>query len=305
MPCQLAHPSLSTVNVIPNPTRGDQPKSAKGISWARPSSRPSTAGLLGLPLLSPSKASASAVDDTDRAWSVRRWKGLVSNSLRQMQKEGWRAKVRLGRSGASASVQSRLAQSGIDLLSALWIVEPESHHTKHGPREGDHLRTASSVGGASGPRSSGARPAQLSRTGYVVLLCLFLLGLREVFSLSTPKRIPHNSIKIGRGRDPFAVLRDFAPATSRAAAQGLPGHDRIWKTDLAAVDPVVAGEQGDTTAIVLHWKRTDNVEVIVAHLCQYSFFLHVTVWNNNPDVFLTREVSQIPVVLLSPFALPR
>jgi hypothetical protein len=74
----------------------------------------------------------------------------------------------------------------------------------------------------------------------------------------------------------------------------LPGQERLWKHDAAAVDAVADEKEGDTTAIVLHWKRTDNVDVIVANLCQYSFFKHVTVWNNNPDVFLTRDVSHVP-----------
>ena len=233
------------------------------------------------------RGSATDGDAKDKTWSVNRWKGLVSNSLRQMQREGWRAKVRLSRVNG-VPLQTKLAQRAVDLLSALWIVEPESSHSKHHSRTSD---SSKSLGGG-GPRPAGSRPPQhLSRTGYLVLACLFLLGLREVFSLSAARQKDYQSIMIGRGRDPFAVLQDFWPVVTRAGALGLPGQERMWKHEVGAVDGIVQEKEGDTTAIVLHWKRTDNVEVIVAHLCQYSFFKHVTVWNNNPDVFLTRDVS--------------
>lgn len=206
-----------------------------------------------------------------------------------MQRDGWRGKVRLGRA-TGVPLGTRLSQGAVDLMSALWIVEPQSSHTKHVSKGGDSHKGS----GEGGPRPGGPRPPRhLSRTGYFVLGCLFLLGLREVFSLSNSRPKDYQSIKIGQGRDPFAVLRDFAPSSTRIGALGLPGQDRLWKHEVGVADTVVDEKEGDTTAIVLHWKRTDNVEVIVAHLCQYSFFKHVTVWNNNPDVFLTREVSLV------------
>ncbi|GEM11861.1 CCR4-NOT transcription complex subunit 1 [Rhodotorula toruloides] len=63
-----------------------------------------------------------------------------------------------------------------------------------------------------------------------------------------------------------------------------------WIADQTSVGPYSdAKSAGDTTAIVLHWKRTENVAVILAHLCQYSFFDSVFVWNNNPDIRLTQQ----------------
>lgn len=259
--------------------------------------------------------------DGDKLWSVARWQGLVSNSVRQMQKKGWRGKERLSRAGGlgAASLQTRIEQAALDLLAALWIVEAEPAQPKPHAYEldGEDVKPPLGPGGippgTPGVRSAGLlpgarvrQPQVLSRTGYVVLVLLFFLGIREMVSFSASssssgrrRAIDHNSIKIGHGRDPFAVLRDFAPPTMRTAAMRLPGVDRTWKSGLEAVDPDVEQEQGDTTAIVLHWKRTDNVEVVVANLCAYAFFRHVTVWNNNPDIFLTREVSahRCPIAL--------
>lgn len=117
------------------------------------------------------------------------------------------------------------------------------------------------------------------------------------------------SIRV-KGRDPWAVLRDYE-GVQKPKTTGLPGWDTMWKLPLAfsAASSTTAGSglteanwgmesslgggggAGDTMAIVLHWKRTDNVRVIVAKLCQYEFFEGVFVWNNNPEIRLTREVS--------------
>lgn len=46
----------------------------------------------------------------------------------------------------------------------------------------------------------------------------------------------------------------------------------------------------DVTAIVLNWKRFDNVKLVVAYLCRFDFFRTVVIWNNNPDTPLSRTV---------------
>jgi hypothetical protein len=47
----------------------------------------------------------------------------------------------------------------------------------------------------------------------------------------------------------------------------------------------------DVTAILLNWNRLDSLVRVVEHLCRYDdIFAYVLVWNNNPDIALTREV---------------
>lgn len=66
------------------------------------------------------------------------------------------------------------------------------------------------------------------------------------------------------------------------------GQAKVWMRQ-EEEDERVYSEQGDTTAIVLHWKRTDNVRLIVAHLCQFTFFKNVLVWNNDPETPLSAQ----------------
>ncbi|SRR6266540_5309290 len=47
---------------------------------------------------------------------------------------------------------------------------------------------------------------------------------------------------------------------------------------------------GESTAILLNWNRLDNIKIIVKHLCQYSMFKEIFIWNNNIDVHLSDPV---------------
>ncbi|CAG8606516.1 9088_t:CDS:2 [Diversispora eburnea] len=47
---------------------------------------------------------------------------------------------------------------------------------------------------------------------------------------------------------------------------------------------------GKTTAILLNWSRIENLKIIVRHLCQYSMFKEIMIWNNNGDVHLSDQI---------------
>ncbi|KAK4048899.1 hypothetical protein OIV83_004455 [Microbotryomycetes sp. JL201] len=177
----------------------------------------------------------------------------------------------------------------------------------------------------------------LGKPGWSVVAILLLLGLRELFSSSGPAANinPAQNMKIS-GRDPFLVLESLGKSRTKRSRQTslvvrpLPGADSLWKRKIDLVNSktdhtvylyanedernarsrvVLEGEAPrDVTAIVLHWKRTDNVVVIVASLCQYTFFDTVVVWNNNPDIHLTREMfkaSRCPASRLRIYNSPR
>lgn len=50
-------------------------------------------------------------------------------------------------------------------------------------------------------------------------------------------------------------------------------------------------ESRKVTAVIISWKRLDNIRKIITHLCQYDMFLEIILWNNNPDVTLEHHVS--------------
>ena len=101
-------------------------------------------------------------------------------------------------------------------------------------------------------------------------------------------------------RDPHKLLAQLVPTSppSRYSTRINPPGADSEDSSLLTEDPLAqdlemyeeASEVGDTTAIVLHWKRTDNVRLVVAHLCRYTFFDSVLVWNNNPEIQLTHKV---------------
>lgn len=163
-------------------------------------------------------------------------------------------------------------------LSALWVVDEQEEHA-HGDEDMAGAGSGDSVLDRQG------KALRVSRVAYGVVLLLLLLGLREVLVLSTTEHA--RDVKIRR-RDPFQVLEDFAPKQKVASA--LAGQGRYWRSELGTNERYLDEEQGDITAVVLHWKRTENVVVIVAQLCQYSFFNSVFIWNNNPEIQLSREV---------------
>jgi len=44
---------------------------------------------------------------------------------------------------------------------------------------------------------------------------------------------------------------------------------------------------GEATAVLLNWSRLENLKIIVKHLCKYSIFKEIMIWNNNGDVHLS------------------
>ncbi|GAA5872830.1 hypothetical protein JCM1840_005863 [Sporobolomyces johnsonii] len=229
--------------------------------------------------------------------SIQRWRNSIAAQVAQLQREGWRkgllGRARLSRGGPPITPKTALdavIRASMRGLSALWVEEKPSAM---------HLHADSDL-----PPRSTKRPAALSRLGQLVVLCLLLLGLREVIGYSRPR--PRGKIRV-KGRDPFDVLADLEPSPSLFTTS-LPGSDRLLKVEPVASDGYVDMRGGDVTAVVLHWKRTENVGVILASLCQYSFIDSITVWNNNPDIQLTPKTfatSRCPASKLRIYNSPR
>lgn len=186
------------------------------------------------------------------------------------------------------SPSSKLIDRGQRLLALLCVIEPASEHS-------GSLRSHVDVdaGSMSHPRNHRRRPGAIRPVGYVIVVLLLVVGLRAISSHPHSSRLSRARRRAGgvqvSQRDPQRVLSEYASLSPALRPRSLPGIDNFW-----IVDPTnPAGEdeaEGDTTAIVLHWKRTDNVKVIVAHLCQHEFFSEVFVWNNNPEIRLSTQV---------------
>ncbi|KAI9144821.1 hypothetical protein BKA69DRAFT_1054655 [Paraphysoderma sedebokerense] len=58
-------------------------------------------------------------------------------------------------------------------------------------------------------------------------------------------------------------------------------------------------ETEKVTAIILNYKRFENVQIIVDHLCRVDYITEILVWNNNVDVRLEFEVSRFHFIILS------
>lgn len=264
-----------------------------------------------------SSSSNTTGTDTFAAQAIRRVQNLV-----QVQQKWWKNERRsLTRTTAPGTPGGRSSRRDVaplakrlgDFLSIFYVTEdPRGGCT---PSSGGTIPLPSTSGFPTPspllasttrispyPRTT-KRPPALSRKGWLAVALLFLLGLRELVVLSRPGG-GRREVKI-RGRDPLATVAELKATERNGKGRGkgrpLPGTERLWKLKPASATPSpIAGEglerwadeevEGDTTAIVLHWKRTDNVKVIVADLCQYSFFQTVFIWNNNPDIHLTRQV---------------
>lgn len=168
-------------------------------------------------------------------------------------------------------------------------------------------------------RSHGARLLKLSqyldamrrklgigRASFLLLLFLLSWGLYEVIFNTSPvpseprsvSTMPHH-LHIST-KDPFKTLAQAGirlPATASAWTRsevegGIDAGDTA--VDSASSRRASLLRKQGTTAIVLNWKRTQNLVVILAHLCAYAgpVFEAVHVWNNNPDIFLTEEVRE-------------
>ena len=206
-----------------------------------------------------------------------------------------------------------------DRFVALWWVKPDptAPPTPRFPRRlpSDATTTAGGGGGADPPQTAynsahKKKRKQWNRNGLVqlVFVLLFLLGLFELLQAGTntgrkrsQRRRRVDSAKMNLAhRDPHKLLAQLVPTSppSRYSTRINPPGADSEDSSLLTEDPLAqdlemyeeASEVGDTTAIVLHWKRTDNVRLVVAHLCRYTFFDSVLVWNNNPEIQLTHKV---------------
>jgi hypothetical protein len=48
--------------------------------------------------------------------------------------------------------------------------------------------------------------------------------------------------------------------------------------------------QGMVTAVLLNWARLENLRLILVHLCKYTMFKEIVLWNNNPDSVINTKV---------------
>jgi len=86
---------------------------------------------------------------------------------------------------------------------------------------------------------------------------------------------PLDQLEAGR-QTPMQALQNIKiPSLTPESNSVLPTH----------VQPV----EKDVTAILLNWKRFSSLKILIEHLCQQPFIKHVTIWNNNPSVFLTKQ----------------
>lgn len=126
----------------------------------------------------------------------------------------------------------------------------------------------------------------VSRPAFFLLLCMLFLGALETFrnkDSKTTSLYKYPALLKVYAKNPFRTLREAGikiPSASRPQASQ------------ASLIPAAASNKAKTTAIVLSWKRLDNLVVILAHLCSHagSIFDGTIVWNNNPDIRLTAEV---------------
>ncbi|CAG8644601.1 9437_t:CDS:2 [Cetraspora pellucida] len=72
-----------------------------------------------------------------------------------------------------------------------------------------------------------------------------------------------------------------------------PSKEEIISQDIPSVDVLSnvfpTDGDGETTAILLNWSRLENLKIIVKHLCQYSMFKEIMIWNNNGDIHLSDQ----------------
>lgn len=222
----------------------------------------------------------SAKDKEAKASTAsRRFGQLVQNKLAQVD-----------RSYFGSIVSSRRWRSWlfVDSSTGSELLTPSQAHfgadARQMPRD-DGLRMGLRV------LDSSRRKLGLSRMASVLLLLLAILGLGEAWS--------HH---VSKGQHPEADrLHPWAAATRHKFLQTfhLQDEDRLPRT-LQPVEP-------DVSAILLNWKRLENLEILVKHTCSLPFVQTVLVWNvrillistsigvrrsidhqNNPDMFLTR-----------------
>ncbi|GAA5967764.1 hypothetical protein JCM8115_006439 [Rhodotorula mucilaginosa] len=307
----------AVTSATPAPATTPTPTSAHFPRQPSHSSVPSTAPPLDSPLLS------------DHAF---RWSASLANWITGQQPRRPRQRPSL------TLHNSRRGKSPWwDRFVALWWVKPDptAPPTPRFPRRlpSDATTTAGGGGGADPPQTAynsahKKKRKQWNRNGLVqlVFVLLFLLGLFELLQAGTntgrkrsQRRRRVDSAKMNLAhRDPHKLLAQLVPTSppSRYSTRINPPGADSEDSSLLTEDPLAqdlemyeeASEVGDTTAIVLHWKRTDNVRLVVAHLCRYTFFDSVLVWNNNPEIQLTHKTfatSRCPASKLRIYNSPR
>ncbi|GAA5855579.1 hypothetical protein JCM5353_005456 [Sporobolomyces roseus] len=194
-----------------------------------------------------------------------------------------------GRTGSVVRQTSGIIVNlGRKALDSLWVQDQPPRKSNTPRLHGDddlppHLRSPS--------LDSTKRP--LSRFGQFIVLCLLVLGLRELIGVGSSVNggRKKGGVKV-EGRNPFSVLKDLKPPSKYSTS--IPSLDSVSKVDTRnsiATEPQEGAFRGggDVTAVLLHWKRTENVGVILASLCQYDFIDSIVIWNNNPDIILTHK----------------
>ncbi|GAA5875879.1 hypothetical protein JCM8547_001693 [Rhodosporidiobolus lusitaniae] len=272
--------------------------------------------------------------------AVKRWKNLIHSELARLQREGFR-RAFFGRRGGGRGLTGPSAGGGGEedvkevlrkawkQFGTLWVTEGDALPAPASP---SHLHGDSDLPSSSSSSRRKATKRHLTRLGVVVLFLLTFLVLRSLIfpsssspSSSTKRRLTAREVTRLAWKSPHAVLRALSPPPSKFATS-LPGMSKLWVTspptssspsslsssfssfeDAGVGELGGGGPEGDVTAVVLHWKRTDNVRVILAHLCRYEFLDKVVVWNNNPEVTLTRETfsSSCPTPKLLIYNSPR
>jgi hypothetical protein len=53
---------------------------------------------------------------------------------------------------------------------------------------------------------------------------------------------------------------------------------------------ILKKKQNKISVIILNWKRLKNVKLILSNLFQHDFINEFIIWNNNPDIILTKKV---------------
>ena len=141
------------------------------------------------------------------------------------------------------------------------------------------------------------RALGVSRTAFALLILLLMLGIYEttkISSISSRRLVYQNPMHLKiNTKDPFQTLLQAGidvqhPSVALAESNKM----AVGNPKMPVVAEVPSSTDAKVTAIVLNWKRADNLVVIAAHLCAFTntIFNSVHIWNNNPDTFLTHDL---------------
>lgn len=317
-PRPTSNPSTTFVE---SPTTGRSASSRLGYGLTRPGS-PSPGGdderdEHGLPRPVPSTPSKERGHTFSPAQSHPSWfSQTVSDALRRLevyshQRELPPTEIRGSNvGGVRADTERdgalprawRLATAS---LGALWI--DTSSWQSPGPRWQSNAVdgvTESSRGRGDGPMARFVDPFRrrfgLGRSAFLTVILLLIFGLLDAFGPST--HIFRGGVK--PGKNALVALEQLGVAPERLQGPEVDYRDplRLRGLWLFPTNPPPASgnkvlsrgsTEADVTAIVLNWKRFDNVKLVVAYLCRFDFFRVVIVWNNNADTPLSRTVRDL------------